>query len=34
MQLQYTILGILLDGADNIGNVRIPEKLNLQVGQA
>ena len=29
MQSQYTILGILVDGADNIGNVRIPEKLNL-----
>ena len=33
MQSQYTILGILLGGARNIENIRILEKLNLQVGQ-
>ena len=33
MQSQYTILGVLLGGADNIGNIRIPHKLNLQVEQ-
>ena len=33
MQSQFTILEILLGGADNMGNIRIPQKLNFLVGQ-